>query len=273
MNPDLQTLLPKIIEIAKKAAAIIDPFYRSIDLAISKKIDDTYLTPADTAAHECIVKELMQISDYPILSEEGPEISWAKRQTWSRYWLVDPLDGTRGFIKKSPEYTVNIALIDEHDPILGVVYAPEKNILYYAAKNHLAYRQVGQENPTLMTTRHLNDTVQVVVGRHYNSRRMNLFVEQFPHVEITRVNSSLKFGLIAEGLCDFYPRFGPICEWDTAAGHCVLQEAGGVVVDFDGRPLQYNVRESLNCPAFMALGDRSAAPKLLEIYDKIRSQL
>ncbi len=273
MKADPLALLPQVVEIAKSAGALIHPYFYSQNFTVTKKMDNTLLTNADLVANDYIVSELKKISDLSILSEEGTEFSWALRQTWSTYWLVDPLDGTRGFVNNSPEFTVNIALIQKNQPILGVIFVPEKNVTYYAVKNNLSYKQIGEEKPIPIQSRAMSENVEVLVGQHYNARRMELLSKFFLNLKITRVNSSLKFCLIAEGLHDFYLRVGPICEWDTAAGHCILEAAGGVVVDFEGQALQYNVRESLNCPPFIAMGDKNAAPRVVEMYNKIRNSL
>lgn len=271
MKEALLKLLPDIIDIAKNAGVIIHAHFRRQDLSISKKSDNTFLTNADLLANNCIVEALKAISHYPILSEEGREFPWEERQTWPSYWLVDPLDGTRGFIDQSPEFTVNIAFIHEHQPILGVVHAPEKNVTYFAVKNAVVCKQIGNEDPLPIKTKKMSEKVHIIVGQHYNVRRMERVSEYFSEMKIARVNSSLKFGLLAEGLYDFYPRFGPICEWDTGAGHCILEEAGGVVIDFEKQALQYNLRESLNCPPFVAAGDKNSVAKIVEIYNKVRS--
>lgn len=272
MKNDALTLLPRIIDIAKSAGALILPFFREQNFTLEKKSDNSPVTNADLAANQYIENELEKISDLPILSEEGSEISWEERRSWSSYWLVDPLDGTRGFVRNNPEFTVNIALIENHQSTLGVIFVPEKNITYFAVKNKMVCKQVGNKDPELIKTRVMKDNVNVLAGQYYNPKRMELLAKFFTNMKVDRVNSSLKFALIAEGSYDFYLRVGPICEWDVGAGQCILEEAGGVVVGFGGEALQYNLRESLDCPPFIAMGDQSAVPRVLEVYNNMRIQ-
>lgn len=269
---DALALLPRIMDIAKGAGRLIMPFFQGQNFTVTQKNDHSPVTNADLLANQYIVSELKKISDLPILSEEGLEFSWAERQAWSSYWLVDPLDGTRGFVKKSPEFTVNIALIENNQSTLGVIVLPEKKLTYFAVRNKLVCKQVGDEEPRLIKTRPMREEVHVLVGQYYNPKRMELLASCFKNLTVAHVNSSLKFALIAEGSSDFYLRVGPICEWDIGAGQCILEEAGGAVVDFGAKALQYNLRESLNCPPFIAMGDKNSVPRVLEIYNNMRSQ-
>lgn len=270
MNTDPLSLLPKIIEIAKSAGALILPYFQEQNFTITKKDDGTLVTNADLIANQHIVHELKKNSDLPILSEEGPVLSWDERKSWSSYWLVDPLDGTRGFVNKSPEFTVNIALIENHKPTLGVIVAPAKKLTYFAVRNKMVCKQEDNKDPELIKSHTMREEVKVLVGQYYNSKRMELLSKCFTNMTLDRLNSSLKLAFIAEGSYDLYLRVGPICEWDTAAGQCILEEAGGAIVDFEGRTLEYNRNDSLNCVPFFAMGDKSAVTRVLEMYNNMR---
>ncbi len=250
--------LDHVIAIAKKAGQAIMQVYAT-DFDIEKKSDNSPLTQADMAAHHVIVQSLKALTpDIPVLSEESEHIAAEERNRWSVYWLIDPLDGTREFIKRNGEFTVNIALIDHHIPTLGVVYAPAKNLLYFAVRGHGAHKQIGNGEVTSIHTRAFNLERLVVAGsRSHSDHNLQQFLHNI-HVatgaipELIHMGSSLKICLVAEGGADVYPRIGPTSEWDTAAAHCVLSEAGGVIVDQEGNSLRYNTKSSLLNPNFFA---------------------
>jgi 3'(2'), 5'-bisphosphate nucleotidase len=257
MEKKLNHYLTATIALAKVAGAKILEVYHSGDFAIETKLDTTPVTRADFLAHQIIVDGLKQLTpSLPVLSEEAADIPFAERQQWQQYWLVDPLDGTRAFIKKSGEFTVNIALICNHQPILGVVYVPIKDICYFAAEHSGAYMQQDSQAKIALQARSWNKgLLRILLSRYSDEKRFKVILEQFEECEMDRVSSAWKFGLMAAGEADIYPRFGPTSEWDTAAGQCVLEQAGGKVLDFMGKPLRYNTKESLENPQFLALGN------------------
>ena len=225
--------------------AIMDIYQR--DFAIYTKTDESPLTEADLAAHHVIVDGLTALSDLPILSEESANIAWSERQTWQSYWLVDPLDGTKEFINKNSEFTVNIALIENGKPILAVVYAPALNKAWLGdGKTAWLVTKAGKE-----VIRLLPATIPTVVGsRSHPSVELEAYLQQLGEHKLVAVGSSLKFCLVAEGRAQYYPRLGPTMMWDTAAGQCIAESAGATVNDLDGFPLRYD-RESLLNPYFV----------------------
>jgi 3'(2'), 5'-bisphosphate nucleotidase len=245
--------------IARTAGAAIMRVYAG-EFAVERKDDNSPLTEADLAAHRAIVSGLTLLTpQLPILSEESAEqVDWQQRQHWVRYWLVDPLDGTREFVKRNGEFTVNIALIADHAPILGVVFAPALGEMYWAWQGGGAhYSTSTQDNAVPMRTRP-RATPLVVAGSHSHADpRMMGALEKFGAHESYALGSSLKFCRTARGEADLYLRYGLTSEWDTAAGQCVLEQAGGGVVDLSGAPLRYNRKDSLLNPDFIAFGDRS----------------
>ena len=243
------------IEIAQRAGAAIMAIYAQ-DFAVQAKADDSPLTAADLAAHRIICDSLAVLTpDIPVLSEESAAIDWEIRRYWSRYWLVDPLDGTREFVKKNGEFTVNIALINEHAPVLGVVHAPALDYLAHAERGIGAFLRDGADDIAMLTRRPASPPLNVAASRSHLDARTLVVLERIGEHERIGLGSSLKFCRIAEGRMDVYPRFGPTSEWDTAAGQCVLECAGGAVLRLDGTALDCNRKDSLLNPDFIALGD------------------
>jgi len=253
---DLDALREGIIALAREAAARILVVYDS-DFAVERKDDQSPLTAADMAAHHCIVDGLEQLTpDIPVLSEESAEdVAALVRRRWSRLWLVDPLDGTREFVKRNGEFTVNIALIDDGVPILSVVQAPVTGALWHAARGRGAFRREGRHDIPLATRIPALPPLRVAASRSHADPRSAALMQRMGEIEPMPLGSSLKFCRIAEGGMDVYPRFGPTSEWDTAAGQCVLEAAGGLVIDPRGRPLRYNQRDTILNGDFLALGD------------------
>ncbi|NOU51172.1 3'(2'),5'-bisphosphate nucleotidase CysQ [Pseudoalteromonas sp. JBTF-M23] len=245
-------LLEEILLLARKAGDAIMSIYAK-DFNIEYKADESPVTDADFAAHKVIVKGLQKLTpQLPILSEESADIDWPTRQTWQQYWLVDPIDGTKEFIKKNGEFTVNIALIKNGKPILGVVHAPALNESYLAAEAIGAFKECGEARIELKVTEKPNKgTIHVVGSRSHPSADLASYLEQFENVEMVPKGSSLKLCLVAEGQADIYPRLGPTCEWDTGAGHAVAAIAGATVTQIDGSPLLYNQKESYLNPYFV----------------------
>lgn len=267
--------LPDVIIAAKKAADVLSKhFYNGFSHDITVKSDRSPVTQADIASNKIITESLQKIDNsIPVLSEENAIPDFSTRARWTRYWLIDPLDGTRGFIKRSADFCINIALIENHAPILGVIYAPIDQLYCYAAhnlgaffcdeKNHAKQKiTVSKKNPQKLhlLSGHFDD----------NQQRTKYFASHFGRVKITQLNSALKFMMIARGLADVYVRFGATSEWDTAAGQCMVTEAGGAVVDFQGKPLQYNAKSSLINPSFIAMGDVSELEKYVDVFRNIK---
>lgn len=247
-----------VIALAKEAGRRIMDIYRS-DFRVGVKEDRSPLTAADLASHHCIVEGLQALHPrHPVLSEESGGLSFAVRSEWDTFWLVDPLDGTKEFVKRNGEFTVNIALIHQHQPVLGVVYAPARELCYFASEGCGAFRQVGEAEPeTIRVRAAAPSTVRVVGSRSHGTVALSLYLSRLGEHELVSIGSSLKLCLVAEGSADLYPRIGLTSEWDTAAAHCVVREAGGEVADLSGRPLLYNARESILNPYFLVYGDKS----------------
>jgi 3'(2'), 5'-bisphosphate nucleotidase len=252
-------LLHPVLDIARKASTEILEIYNS-DFAIDHKDDNSPLTAADLASHHAICNGLCQLTpDTPILSEESAGIPYTERKSWGTYWLVDPLDGTKEFVKRNGEFTVNIALVHDQIPVLGVIYVPVTGAGYYASRDSGAWRTAPGIKPARIHTRKTSGSHIVVAGsRSHGGKRQQRFIDSLgPGVEIITIGSSLKSCLVAEGRIDIYPRFGPTSEWDTAAAQCIVEEAGGLVTDTDFNPLRYNTKESLLNPEFLVIGDMS----------------
>ena len=244
-----------VLRLAREAGAAIMAIYAQ-DFAVEHKQDLSPLTAADMAAHHLIVDGLAVLTpDVPVLSEESASIGWEVRRQWRRYWLVDPLDGTREFVKKNGEFTVNIALIDDHEPVFGVVYAPALDEMLYGLRGVGAFVRDGGSDVPVMARRPALAPLRVAASRSHMDARTAAAIERMGEVQTLGLGSSLKFCRLAEGRLDIYPRFGPTSEWDTAAGQAVLEAAGGVVLRLDGSVLSYNTKDSLLNPDFIALGD------------------
>ncbi len=252
---DLKNLLDIAKDAALKAGVEVIKIYGSDDFNIETKTDNSPLTIADKASHEVIYNSLIK-TEIPILSEEGQTIEYSKRRDWEYYWLIDPLDGTKEFIKRNGEFTVNIALIKGNNPILGVVYAPVLNWLYWGTKDHGAFKQTNDETIQIKTTSpDLTQTgLKVVASRSHLNADTESFLNSLVDPEIVSMGSSLKFLLVAEGKADLYPRYAPTMEWDTAAAQAVVEAAGGQVFSEPGRKqMVYNKEDLLN-PHFLVLG-------------------
>ncbi|VVS92354.1 3'(2'),5'-bisphosphate nucleotidase CysQ [Desulfoluna spongiiphila] len=232
--------------LAKEAGNAILRVYEQDDFGVQEKTDESPLTRADIASHEVIVNGLADsFPDIPVLSEESADISWEERRKWHRYFLVDPLDGTKEFIKRNGEFTVNIALVEGHASVVGVVYAPVLDITYMACKGEGAWKDLPGENRVKLQVSKQLSPLRVVGSRsHGNSKTESLLSPLVPY-EMVHMGSSLKFCMVADGRADFYPRLGLTSEWDTAAAQCVVEQAGGDVVTQEGATLTYNNKESL----------------------------
>lgn len=244
-----------VIALARAAGAAIMQVYAR-DFEVESKADDSPLTEADMASHHIIVDGLKALApEIPVLSEESADIAWETRRHWTRYWLVDPLDGTREFVKKNGEFTVNIALIEDGAAVFGVVHAPALDMLLHGGRGVGAFVRDGETDVPVQTRRPALSPLRVAASRSHLDARTAAAMARMGEVETQGLGSSLKFCRIAEGLIDVYPRFGPTSEWDTAAAQAVLEAAGGVLLRLDGSVLAYNSKESLLNPDFIALGD------------------
>jgi 3'(2'), 5'-bisphosphate nucleotidase len=254
---DLQRLCQEACVLARQAGQAILEIYDS-DFAVEHKEDRSPLTAADLAAHRVIVAGLAALTpQLPVLSEESAEIPYQERASWTRYWLVDPLDGTREFVKRNGEFTVNIALIAQQRPVLGVVQAPVTGELWFGWTGGGAFGQRADGAAQRLRTRPRAQPLIVPGSRSHGSEREADLLSRVAPFEKLPLGSSLKFCRIAEGAADLYLRLGPTSEWDTAAAQCVLEQAGGGVIDFDGNALRCNARESLLNGDFIAYGDPS----------------
>lgn len=253
-------LLPSIAELARRAGdKILEVYGQTQAIEVTQKSDESPLTIADLRAHQVIVQGLASLTpDVPVLSEEASDIPFALRKTWSHFWLVDPLDGTKEFLSRNGEFTVNIALIENHVPILGVVYVPVRQTVYIGSRTGGAFRQIAEQSAVPI---HVSEvpppTLRVVGSRSHRGDSLDQHLARLGPHEMVGVGSSLKFCLVAEGNADLYPRFGLTSEWDTAAAQAVVEAAGGCVIAVDGTPLRYNTKESLLNPNFLVFGDRT----------------
>ena len=246
-----------IDDIRRIAAEAGDAIMNTYDdpAQVETKEDDSPLTQADRAAHNCIVAALTALTpDIPVLSEESEGISTEERMGWDRFWLVDPLDGTKEFIKKTGQFTVNIALIENGEPTIGVVLAPASGLEYFAARGNGAFKRLSQAEPVAIRVSEADNTkLRIVASRDHAGPKVAAMLEKLPNAELVSMGSSLKFCLVAEGAADLYPRFVPTMEWDTGAAQCILEEAGGAVCTLDGYRLAYG-REDLRNPSIIAAG-------------------
>lgn len=250
-------LLNAVVLLAQRAGDAILSVY-SQQFEVISKADTSPLTQADLRAHRIIADGLQSLTpELPVLSEEGAHLPFEQRRLWQRYWLVDPLDGTREFVSRNGEFTVNIALIENHAPILGVVHVPVTATTYTGLAGGGAVRISSQGREVLKTQAPAAQPLRIVGSRSHRSSALDDYLPRLAPYELLGVGSSLKFCLIAEGSADLYPRFGPTSEWDTAAAQAVVEAAGGAVITLDGAPLRYNTKPALLNPHFLACGDVS----------------
>jgi 3'(2'), 5'-bisphosphate nucleotidase len=253
----ISELLDPCSALALKAGSAALEFYGKKDLEVHAKSDKSPVTAADLAAHHILVDGLQELpGDFPIISEESGVPSFAERSAWKRFWLVDPLDGTKEFIKGNGEFTVNIALIDNGEPVLGVVYAPATGALYRAGKGLGAFKRDGENYVRIVSTP-MKTPESAVVSRSHPSGQLAAFLDKHGVSRRVPAGSSLKFCLVAEGAADVYPRFGPTMEWDTAAGDCVYRDSAA-----SGRhpcALNYNKPDLRNGGFIVGMQDGDAA--------------
>ncbi len=251
-------LLAPVLDIVAEASTAILEVYGSSH-EVDYKSDDTPITRADRAAHDILANRLAALTPaIPVLSEESQDLhDFAARRGLEQLWLVDPLDGTKEFIGRNGEFTVNVALIRDHRPVLGVVAAPALGVSYFAAEGVGAFRVEQGSNPEPIHVRPAANPIVVVGSRSHRGDSLDGLLQRMGSCELRPMGSALKFCIVAEGSADFYPRLGPTSEWDTAAAQAVLEIAGGAVTTLEGEPLRYNARDTLLNPHFLAYGDRS----------------
>ena len=259
MTTDLPRLLLDVKALAREAGRAILKVYAS-SFAVAEKDDRSPLTEADLQSERVILAGLRRLApEVPVLSEESAQAAWTTRSTWDWLWVVDPLDGTKEFVRRNGEFTVNIALVHDHRPVLGAVHAPALERDYYACEGIGAFRSdaTAAGQPIHVAKRGAGP-LRVVGSRSHRGSSLDSFLTRVGPHELVEIGSSLKFCLVAEGMADVYPRLGPTSEWDTAAGQCVLEQAGGQVLRLDGQALAYNTREEVLNPHFVAIANQSS---------------
>ena len=263
-NPEqLLAWVPGLLQASQKAADAILEVYERADFDVEQKSDHSPLTAADLASHDILSRALKELTpDIPVLSEESAKTAFEQRQSWSRLWVVDPLDGTREFIKRNGEFTINIALVENHRAVLGLITVPVEATAYVGIPGHGAQRwQDYDESQLIHTQRPLRETPIILGSRSHSNpvaeAYFQLLDDHFDGIERIGAGSALKFCRVAEGAADFYPRFGPTSEWDTAAGQALVEAAGGKVWLADGREMVYNARNSVLNDSFLVAGDPS----------------
>ncbi|MBE0494166.1 MAG: 3'(2'),5'-bisphosphate nucleotidase CysQ [Thiomicrospira sp.] len=253
---DYQAWLPEVCKAAHHAGKLILEIYRCPECKIEKKADGSPVTLADKMADESIRLALTKLTpNIPVVSEENIDSTlFSERQNWSVYWLVDPLDGTKEFIERTDEFCVNIALIVNQQPVLGVVYGPVLDVTYCAIKGQAASKVYQNKTQTIQVRLPVREPIKVAVSRRHGTK-VKAFQAALPASETVHMGSALKSCLVAEGVADVYPRFGPTSHWDTAASQVIVESAGGRIVDAQGRDLRYQPSPSLLNPYFMVVGD------------------
>lgn len=249
-RPDLTQLRRDLLPIVREAGRAILAVYER-DFAVEYKDDASPLTQADLASNRVILQRLTALTpDLPVLSEESSSVPYETRKVWNRFWIVDPLDGTKEFVKRNGEFTVNIALIEDGRPVLGVVHAPVLDVTYSGAEGEGAFRQQDDAIERRIATAEPGETITVVASRSHANEATERYLDRLREthrVDVVSKGSSLKICLVAEGAAHIYPRTGPTSEWDTAAAQAVLEQAGGVMLDAEsGEPLPYNKENILN---------------------------
>jgi len=251
---NLNELINPIVDLAVDAGKAILEVYAT-DFDVQEKGDESPLTQADLASHHCIVRGLSALTpDIPVISEEEGLPSFAERGQWQRYWLIDPLDGTKEFVNRNGEFTVNIALIDSNRPIFGVVHVPVQEKTYIGCEGHGSELRDGGTTTSISVAATSSDPVRIVGSRSHRGSSLDAFLDKVGESDMLPMGSSLKFCVVAEGRADIYPRLGLTSEWDTAAAQAVVEQAGGKVLELDGKPLSYNAKEDILNPWFVVIG-------------------
>ena len=255
--PTNTIILSDLLEVSKNAGKAIMEIYET-NFEVKLKRDNSPVTEADMLSHEIICNSLRKITPtIPIISEESSDISFEMRSSWEKYWLIDPLDGTKEFITKNGEFTVNIALIEYSKPVLGVIHAPALNKTYWGSKElGSSYYQKNSQKEVEIKIRDFKDrdTLRIMISRSHPSEDLEKWLNNINKYKIVTMGSSLKLCALAKGDADIYPRFGSTCEWDIAAGHAILKYAGGSVLTLEKKELEYGKKESFINPYFIASG-------------------
>ncbi len=254
---ELEKLIEPVVALAEEAGRAILEVY-STDFGVQSKADESPLTQADLASHHRIVAGLEALTpDLPIISEESGLPDFDERRGWDRYWLIDPLDGTKEFVNRNGEFTVNIALIDSNRPVLGVVHVPVRETTYVGCAGVGAEcRDANGPARQIRVAAASSTPVRVVGSRSHRGASLDSYLDRLGEHELVPMGSSLKFCVVAEGGADLYPRLGPTSEWDTAAAQAVVEQAGGSVVTLDGKPMKYNAKADILNPHFFVIGAR-----------------
>ena len=252
---DYKEMIEPVVALAKEAGDRSLEVYAT-DFDVQSKEDESPLTQADLASHRAIAAGLSALTPtIPIISEEDGLPDFEERAGWDRYWLIDPLDGTKEFVNRNGEFTVNIAMIENHRPVFGVVHVPVHNKTYVGCEDYGADVREGDSAPRMIRVNDAcDDRVRVVGSRSHRGSSLDAFLDAVGDFDLVPMGSSLKFCVVAEGGADVYPRLGPTSEWDTAAAQAVVEQAGGSVVELDGKPLSYNKKSEILNPWFMVIG-------------------
>ena len=251
---NLKEMINPIVDLAIAAGHAILEVYAT-DFDVQEKGDESPLTQADLASHRCIVAGLQALTpDIPIISEEEGLPAFDVRGQWRQYWLIDPLDGTKEFVNRNGEFTVNIAFIDNGRPLLGVVHVPVKEKTYIGCEGYGSELRTAKSAAAIRVSETSSDPVRIVGSRSHRGASLDAFLARVGESDMVPMGSSLKFCVVAEGSADIYPRLGPTSEWDTAAAQAVVEQAGGQVLELDGKPLSYNQKEDLLNPFFVVIG-------------------
>ncbi len=259
-NDNANTIIAEVCKIAQSAGEKILEIYNQEEFDINIKYDNSPVTEADLISHQIIESGLKKITpNIPILSEESEPIDYEIRKNWKQFWLVDPLDGTKEFIGRTGEFSINIALIENNRPILGVIFAPILNTYYYASIFTDSSKKIENNNPIKISCKKINkNNIKIAVSRrHDDDERVKEFMSSLSakNIELILMGSAIKICAVAEGLVDIYPRFGPTSEWDTAAGQIILERSGGKILNLnDNNSLDYNKKDLIN-PNFLAISD------------------
>ena len=266
-----EQLISSTVEIAKLAGEGITEIYNS-DFDYQLKKDLSPITAADNLSHIIITKRLKILTpEIPILSEENCDIPYKIRANWTKYWLVDPLDGTKEFIKRNGEFTVNIALIENNTPIFGVIHLPVTSETYWGSQvNGSFYSSGNNDVKEIRVSENHQNPIRLVASRSHPSEMLNSLLKKIVDYEIIEVGSSIKFCQIASGQADCYPRFGPASEWDTAAGEAIVSSAGGHVVAASGNSMKYNVKEEYLNPNFIVSNGKIISERILSLIKTIK---
>jgi 3'(2'), 5'-bisphosphate nucleotidase len=257
---DLSGLAEALVPIALRASAAIMAVYESA-FTVQRKLDDSPLTLADLESQRIILDGLERLTPgVPVLSEESAHAPFEERRLWSELWLVDPLDGTREFVKRNGEFAVNIALIATHEPVFGLIAIPAQRRIYYGAAGSGAFRRLEDGATARIEVAPPASPIRVLGSRSHVSAKTSAYLARLPNHRREGIGSAIKFCVLAEGRAELYPRFGATCEWDTAAGQALLEAAGGHVTRMDGHRLRYNCRDSLINGDFVAYTHASVLP-------------